>query len=179
MSTTTIFVSGSRSIKFLPSSALQALDRIMAQGFTILVGDCFGVDLAFQRYLSAKHYRRVMVCHINARPRHNLGFNSMQVSGTHQTDKDSYMGRTANFGLAIWDGASPGTAKNIARVKTKVITVNPNDRTCIVCNRTSEIGFVTVPLTFYKPSNLKIPTCFTCYTSGKLKQAFELRGIGC
>ena len=179
MSTTTIFVSGSRSIKFLPSSALQALDRIMAQGFTILVGDCFGVALAFQRYLAAKHYRRVMVCHINARPRHNLGFNSMQVSGTHQTDKDSYMARTANFGLAIWDGASPGTAKNIARVKTKVITVNPNDRTCIVCNRTSEIGFVTVPLTFHEPSNPKIPTCLTCYKSGKLKRALELRGIEC
>ena len=138
MSTTTIFVSGSRSITFLPSSALQALDRIMAQGFTILVGDCFGVDLAFQRYLSAKHYRRVMVCHINARPRHNLGFNSMQVSGTRQTDKDAYMGRTANFGLAIWDGASPGTARNIARVKTKVITVNPNDQTCIVLQRRHE-----------------------------------------
>jgi len=172
MSTTTIFVSGSRSITFLPSSALQALD----QGFTILVGDCFGVDLAFQRYLSAKGYRQVTVCHINARPRHNLGFNSMQVSGTHQTDKDSYMGRTANFGLAIWDGASPGTAKNIARVKTKVITVNPNDRTCIVCNSTSEIGFVT---TFQEPSTPKIPTCLTCYKSGKLKRALELRGIEC
>ena len=176
MSETTIFVSGSRSIKFLPSSALQALDRIMAQGFTILVGDCFGVDLLIQRYLSAKGYRQVAICHINARPRHNLGFNSMQVSGTHQTDKDSYMGRTANFGLAIWDGASPGTAKNIARVKTKVITVNPNGRTCIVCNSTSEIGFVT---TFHEPSNPKIPTCLTCYKSGKLKRALELRGIEC
>jgi hypothetical protein len=76
-----------------------------------------------QRYLSAKGYRQVTVCHINARPRHNLGFNSMQVPGTRQTDKDAYMGRTANFGLAIWDGASPGTAKNIARVKTKALTL--------------------------------------------------------
>jgi hypothetical protein len=125
MSKLTIFVSGSRSINFLPPGALQALDRIMAQGFTVLVGDCLGVDLAVQRYLSTKGYRQVTVCHINARPRHNLGFNSMQVSGTRQTDKDAYMGRTANFGLAIWDGASPGTAKNIARVKTKVINVNP------------------------------------------------------
>jgi O-acetyl-ADP-ribose deacetylase (regulator of RNase III) len=33
------------------------------------------------------------------------------------------MGQTAKFGLAIWDGVSPGTAKNVARVKTKVITV--------------------------------------------------------
>jgi adenine-specific DNA-methyltransferase len=142
MSKTTIFVSGSRSIKFLPPGALQALDRIMAQGFIILVGDCLGVDVLIQRYLLAKGYRQVTVCHINARPRHNLGFNSMQVQGTRQTDKEAYMGRTANFGLAIWDGASPGTAKNIARVKTKVIDVNPNNEACIVCNSTNEIGFV-------------------------------------
>src|SRR5260370_18799356 len=179
MSKMTIFVSGSRSIKFLPLSALQALDRIMAQGFTILVGDCFGVDLAFQRYLSATGYRQVTVCHINARPRHNLGFNSMQVPGTRQTDKDAYMGRTANFGLAIWDGASPGTANNIVRVKTKVITVNPNGQTCIVCNSTSEIGFVRIPLTFHEPSTPEIPTCFSCYDSGNLKPALELRGIEC
>lgn len=146
MSKTTIFVSGSRSIKFLPPGALQALDRIMAQGFTILVGDCFGVDTAVQRYLSAKGYRQVTVCHINARPRHNLGFNSMRVPGSRQTDKDAYMGRTANFGLAIWDGASTGTARNIARVETKVINAYPNDQTCIACKSTGEIGFVRIPL---------------------------------
>jgi hypothetical protein len=179
MSKTTIFVSGSRSIKFLPPDALQALDRIMAQGFIILVGDCLGADVLIQRYLSAKGYRQVTLCHIGTRPRHNLGFNTMQVRGTRQTDRDAYMGRTANFGLAIWDGASPGTAKNIARVKTKVIYVNPNDHTCIVCNSTKEIGFVTIPLTFQEQSNPKIPTCFICYESGKLKQALELRGIQC
>ena len=179
MSNTTIFISGSRSINFLPPGALQALDRIMAQGFTILVGDCFGVDVLIQRYLSAKGYRQVTVCHINARPRNNLGFNSLQVPGTRQTDKDAYMGRTANFGLAIWDGASPGTARNIARVKTKVINVNPTAQTCIVCNSANEIGFIRIPLTFHEPSNPKIPTCFTCYKSGTLKQALELRGIEC
>ncbi len=179
MSKITIFVSGSRSIKFLPPGALQALNRIMAQGFTIVVGDCLGVDVLVQCYLLAKGYQQVTVCHINERPRYNLGFNSMQVPGTRQTDKDAYMGRTANFGLAIWDGASPGTAKNIVRVKTKVINANPNDQTCIVCKSAKEVGFVKIPLTFLEPSNPKIPTCFTCYKSGKLKQAFELRGIQC
>jgi len=178
MSKTTIFVSGSRSITFLPPGALQALDRIMAQGFTILVGDCFGVDLAFQRYLSAKGYRQVTVCHINSRPRHNLGFDSMRVPGTRQTDKDAYMGRTADFGLAIWDGASPGTAMNIARVKTKVITVNGDDQSCDVCNSATR-GSVTISLTVHEPLNVKIPTCFRCYESGRLKRALELRGIEC
>ena len=34
------------------------------------------------------------------------------------------MAATADYGLAIWDGKSPGTAKNIERVKaTKVVRV--------------------------------------------------------
>src|SRR5260370_9207368 len=101
----------------------------------------------------------------------------MQVPGTRQTDKDAYMGRTANFGLAIWDGASPGTAKNIARVKTKVIDVNPNDKTCIVCYSTSEIGFVRIPLTFHEPSNTRIPTSFSCYQSAKLNKPLARPGV--
>lgn len=118
---TFVFISGSRSIKSLPFDALESLERIIDQGFTILVGDCFGVDTLVQDYLAERHYRNVIVCHIGARPRNNRGFQTHQVPGTRQTDKDAYMGRKANFGLAIWDGASPGTAKNIERVKTKVI----------------------------------------------------------
>src|SRR6266511_4407516 len=60
MSKTTIFVSRSRSIKFLPPGALQTLDRIIAQGITILVGDCVGVHLLI-RATSAKGYRQVTV----------------------------------------------------------------------------------------------------------------------
>jgi O-acetyl-ADP-ribose deacetylase (regulator of RNase III) len=120
---TFVFISGSRSIKSLPFEALESLEAIIAQGFTVLVGDCFGVDTLVQDYLAERDYRNVIVCHIGARPRNDRGFKTHHVPGTRQTDKDEYMGRTANFGLAIWDGVSPGTAKNVARVKTKVITV--------------------------------------------------------
>jgi hypothetical protein len=58
MSKTTIFVSRSRSIKFLPPGALQALDRIMAQGITILVGDCVGVDLLIRATCGLKATRK-------------------------------------------------------------------------------------------------------------------------
>jgi O-acetyl-ADP-ribose deacetylase (regulator of RNase III) len=118
---TFVFVSGSRSIKSLPFLALRSLEIIIAEGFTVLVGDCFGVDTLVQDYLAGRQYRNVIVCHIGAHPRNNRGFKTHQVAGTRQSDKDAYMGQTANYGLAIWDGVSPGTAKNIARVKTKVI----------------------------------------------------------
>lgn len=121
---TFVFISGSRSIKALPFEALESLQAIMAQGFTVLVGDCFGVDTLVQDYLAERHYENVIVCHIGTRPRNNRGFKTHQVPGTRQTDKDAYMGQRANYGLAIWDGVSPGTAKNVARVKTKVIKVS-------------------------------------------------------
>ena len=118
---TTVFVSGSRSIKSLPLLAIRSLEIIIAKGFTVLIGDCFGVDTLVQDYLAARKYRNVIVCHIGARPRNNRGFQTHHVAGTRHSDKDAYMGQRANYGLAIWDGESPGTAKNIARVKTKVI----------------------------------------------------------
>lgn len=120
---TFVFISGSRSIKTLPFEVLESLEAIIAQGFTVLVGDCFGVDTLVQDYLAERHHSNVIVCHIGTRPRYNRGFKTHQVPGTRQTDKDAYMGQKADYGLAIWDGVSAGTAKNIGRVKTRVIKV--------------------------------------------------------
>ncbi len=117
-----VFVSGSRGVTELPAQARASLDKIRELGYTVLIGDCHGVDMPVQDYL--KDYRRVVVFHIGDKPRNNLGFDSVRVSGSRQTDKDAAMAAGADYGLAIWDGRSPGTAKNIARVeKTKVIRV--------------------------------------------------------
>ena len=146
---TFVFISGSRSIKTLPFEALESLEAIIAQGFTVLVGDCFGVDTLVQDYLAERHYRNVIVCHIGTRPRNNRGFTTHQVPGTRQTDKDAYMGQTANYGLAIWDGVSPGTAKNSARVKTKVIKVSSSP--------TQNLRFTTGNM-FDVPADIRINT---------------------
>ena len=117
-----VFVSGSRGAGELPAAAKTSLDKIMELGFTVFVGDCYGVDTLVQEYL--KDYRSVVVFHIGDKPRNNLGFASSRVSSGRQTDKDAAMAEGADYGLAIWDGRSPGTQKNIARVKaTKVIHV--------------------------------------------------------
>lgn len=121
---TKVFVSGSRSVKQLPEAAKVSLDKIMELGFTVFVGDCYGVDTLVQHYLTSKDYQQVCVFHIGETPRNNRGFGTVRVSGSRQTDKDAAMARGADYGLAIWDGQSPGTAKNIARVaKTKVLRV--------------------------------------------------------
>lgn len=145
---TTVFVSGSRSIKSLPFLAIRSLEIIIAEGFTVLVGDCFGVDALVQEYLAGRQYRNVIVCHIGARPRNNRGFKTHQVAGTRQSDKDAYMGQTANYGLAIWDGVSPGTAKNVARVKTRVIKAS---------STTQNLHFTTGNM-FDVPADIRINT---------------------
>ena len=117
-----VFVSGSRGVRELPVAAKAALDKIEELGFTVLVGDCYGVDTLVQAYLEG--YGRVVVFHIGARPRTNLGFDTVRIAGHRQTDKDAAMAAGADYGLAVWDGRSPGTAKNIKRVgATKVVRV--------------------------------------------------------
>src|SRR5712692_1171667 len=117
----TIFVSGSRSIKTLPTEARDSLDRYIRDGNPILVGDAPGADALVQRYLSDRSYQKVSVCHVGNAARNNLGFDTIRVDGNKQVDKDAYMAEHADHGLAIWDGKSPGTAKNIARLETTII----------------------------------------------------------
>lgn len=116
----TVFVSGSRGVRELPAAARAALDKIRELGFTVFVGDCYGVDSLVQAYLEGDG--RVVVFYIGERPRTNLGFDTVRIAGHRQTDKDAAMAAQADYGLAIWDGRSPGTARNIGRVRaTKVV----------------------------------------------------------
>lgn len=117
-----VMVSGSRSVRILPAAAEEVLRNIIALGAQVLVGDCDGVDRAVQAFLSAAGYPHVTVYHIGPRPRHNRGFPTVTVSGARYEDKDIRLCQDADYGLAIWNGTSPGTRKNIARVpKTRVI----------------------------------------------------------
>ena len=123
---TTVVISGSRSITTLPKEAIASLDKIIALGFDILIGDAPGVDAAVQCYLKSKGYNRVKVCisgRNNIRARNNAGFPCLVIPGSY-SDRDCYMCSQAQYGLAIWDGSSKGTAMNISRVpKTRIICV--------------------------------------------------------
>ena len=119
----TVFISGSRSITRLDDGARQALDKIMGLGLDIVIGDSYGVDLAVQHYLKDKNYQPVTVYHIGKEPRNNAGYPTRYVPSPFQTQKNVEMAKAADYGLAIWDGRSSGTAHAIQQMKAKGIYV--------------------------------------------------------
>lgn len=122
---TKVLISGSRSIKILPSAAIESIDRIIAQNFHIIIGDADGVDSTVQAYLRKQEYHHVTVYYAKfnslGKPRNHHGFPTVSVMGNY-SKRDKTMCAFADYGLAIWDGRSPGTKDNIVRVSlTRII----------------------------------------------------------
>lgn len=140
-----VVISGSRSISFLSEDVIKSLDKIIDLNFQVLIGDAPGVDSCVQKYLKSKDYKLVTVHYAYQKPRNNAGFCTVKVNGNY-TARDKFMCSQADFGLAIWDGFSKGTAENIKRVpKTKVIKVSIGE--IKVVNKKSlspELGYTDV-----------------------------------
>jgi len=123
----TVVISGSRSINELPLEAIASLDRIIELGFKVIVGDASGIDSLVQQYLQSKNYQKVLVYYAlfngNGKPRKIFGYPTIGIPGNYSV-RDIQMCLHCDYGLAIWDGQSKGTAANIKRVKkTKVVIV--------------------------------------------------------
>lgn len=121
----TVMISGSRSIRFLPSAAIESLDRIIELELKVIIGDAPGIDSLVQQYLQSKNYQKVTVYFAawqgSGRPRNTHGYPAVPVPGSY-SERDAQMCSDCTYGLAIWDGHSRGTLANIKRVpKTKVI----------------------------------------------------------
>ena len=67
-----LFVSGSKSISVLPDEVKAILDEHIALGTEFLVGDCYGVDAAVQKYLESKGYSNVTIYCSGETPRNNF-----------------------------------------------------------------------------------------------------------
>lgn len=120
-----VCISGSLSIRSLPAAAIGRLDTILALGAEVLIGDAPGVDTLVQSLLADRGYRNVTVWHCGTTPRNNVGgWPTRAVRGSY-TDRDREMCAAAEFGLAIWDGRSPGTARNIRQLGTRMRVVRP------------------------------------------------------
>lgn len=120
-----VVVCGSISIRALPSEALRRLGTIVGLGATVLVGDAPGTDAAFQAVLRSRGYRDVQVYHRGGAPRNNLGgWPTVRVAGTY-TDRDRRMCADADYGLAVWNGTSPGTRRNILQLGPRMAVVRP------------------------------------------------------
>lgn len=121
-----VFISGSITIKKLPKIAIEKIDNIIKQNFTVLIGDANGVDSHVQKYLFGKGYRNVIVYFAGNQIRNNLGqWKTENISASRKTGRELYtlkdvkMANDANYGLMIWDGKSEGTLNNINVMKSK------------------------------------------------------------
>lgn len=118
-----VAISGSRSITFLNNEAIFRLNNIINLNATILIGDAPGIDTLVQSYLYSANYCNVQVWHIGSEPRNNIGnWHTVRVSGSYR-DRDRSMHRYSKFGLAIWDGKSPGTKRNIEQLGNRMRVV--------------------------------------------------------
>ncbi len=119
-----IFLGGSRDIYELPAPVIERIGAIVAAEHGVLIGDAPGADAEMQGLLAGYNYVHVGVFHARAKPRNNLGDwaayhipppDGAQGFAVHAA-KDREMARRADFGLMVWDGASPGTCLNILRL---------------------------------------------------------------
>ncbi|MER8823747.1 MULTISPECIES: hypothetical protein [unclassified Mesorhizobium] len=119
-----IFIGGSREIFELPEPVIARIGAIVAAEHGVLIGDASGADAEAQSLLAGYNYEHVGVFHAGKEPRNNLGdwaaYHVPSPEGTHgylfHAAKDREMARRADFGMMVWDGASPGTAVNVLRL---------------------------------------------------------------
>jgi adenine-specific DNA-methyltransferase len=119
-----ICISGSISIRALPAEARERIKNIANLDADVLVGDAPGVDTLVQKELLARGHTRVTIWHRGSAPRNNVGgWPTRPVRGSY-TDRDRAMCDAAEFGLAIWDGQSRGTARNIEQLRGRMRVVH-------------------------------------------------------
>ena len=122
-----LFFSGSKSISKLPEEAKSLLDEHIALGTEFLIGDCYGVDAAVQKYLESKGYCNVTIYCSGETPRNNFVTGAKVRScaeaakgltgSTFQYVKDIQMTQDCDQALMVWDGKSKGAGENIRRIK--------------------------------------------------------------
>ncbi len=137
-----VFISGSISIKTLPSQVKESILKIIEQNMTILVGDAPGIDTLAQDLCHARNYSNLTVYTITSFPRyladtssnfkHIFVDTSIKKERERQTHKDKAMSDDSTFSLVVWDGFSKGSFANINRAldqnkKVKVFYTVIND----------------------------------------------------
>lgn len=132
-----VFIGGSRAITKLNQKVRFRLDKIMEEGFPILIGDANGADKAVQNFLCSRNYNQVEVFCMDGSCRNNIGgWKSRCISSAngargraYYSAKDVKMTNESTIGFMLWDGDSRGTLANIMRLvdqsKKVVVFVAP------------------------------------------------------
>lgn len=135
-----IFIAGSHSITELPHCVKRQISRICDEGWHVLVGDYFGLDLAIQNYLVDMHYDKVTVCAPYGRAYNNAGgWLVKRITPPAEPKlllkrewKNLAMAESADCGLILWDGESRIALQNIVWMtchgKPVNVWLKPNGR---------------------------------------------------
>jgi len=119
-----VFFSGSRRLGKLNKDLRIRADKIIAQGFLILLGDANGADRAMQQYLAERSYKNVVIFCAGQTCRNNIGgwktkhvvINRGQKDFRYYAARDKEMSEEASYGFMLWDGKSKGTLNNIVNL---------------------------------------------------------------
>lgn len=122
-----IFIGGTKSIEVLAPKAKSILIQISGKGYSVLVGDCYGVDASVQKFYSDVQYDDVTVYANNGYARNNIGewkvksvIVPQNIRGAeYYRQKDIAMAIEADYGFMIWDGQSKGTLNNIVALVSR------------------------------------------------------------
>jgi hypothetical protein len=122
-----VFIGGSRNVRRLDEQTKSRLENVVSNGMTALVGDANGADKAVQQFIADSGYNNVVVYHVGARPRNNVGgWRTVSVDTDRKTkdylyytSKDRRMADDADYGYMIWDGESAGTYSNLLELVTR------------------------------------------------------------
>ncbi|MDH4763044.1 putative addiction module antidote protein [Pseudomonas sp. CBMAI 2609] len=138
----TIFIGGSRHVSKLPAHILSRLENIIEAKHEVIIGDANGADKSVQNYFSNMNYDKVTIYCSGAKPRNNIGnWKTLNIYPENITKgfqfyaaKDREMAKSADYGLMIWDGKSPGTILNVLRLllgNKKAVLANTKKDTLI------------------------------------------------
>ena len=128
-----IFIGGSKNIGRLSPAVKKMISSIIKNEHHILIGDCYGIDLAVQHFLNEHGYEKVTVYTACNTVRHNVGgWNEVNIATDNvgfsaHREKDIVMAKICDFGIMIWNGNSKGTLANIEDLKSlgkKVVIIS-------------------------------------------------------
>lgn len=134
---TTIFISGSRSLGFLPDEFKQRIERIIEKGYDIVIGDSEkGVDALTIRYLTECQYNHVAVYTTHDKPRleglpdcwkvhveqpgSEPKFDSagqVRNARERETAKDKAMAVVSDYGLVAWQSCALNRFRTLSASK--------------------------------------------------------------
>ena len=115
-----IFIGGSKMISDIDENIKKRLNEFMRCNHEIIIGDCWGIDAAAQKYLYENNYPDVIIYASGNMVRNNIGnfkVSDIPADGKKGFEfyrqKDIAMTNDADCGFMIWDGKSKGTLNNI------------------------------------------------------------------